>query len=188
MMPSDCVTNQEEFTMTTPEFIGIDVAKDKFDGCLLKEDGSLVQKMFPNTPSGFEAFVLWTKEQCQTPWVCMEATGHYSEILAEALVCQGIKVSVVNPVQIKYFAKVKLSRNKNDKVDAKIIAHYAHLMNPPLFKPRSPAQKYVRELIQLEDTLRTQRTQLKLQLSCTQSGIAHINNRKATLASVSLCF
>jgi transposase len=99
----------------------------------------------------------------------MEATGHYSERLADFLVSQKIKVSVVNPVQIKYFAKVKLSRNKNDTVDSKIIADYCRLMNPRLFEPRSSEQKYIRELIQLEDTLKMQRTQLRLQLSCVQS-------------------
>lgn len=42
-------------------------------------------------------------------------------------------------------------------------------MKPRLFEPRAAEQKYIRELIQLEDTLKQQRTQLKLQLSCVQS-------------------
>ena len=155
--------------MNSHHFIGVDVAKDKFDVCWVKEDNSLLQKMFTNTHCGFKEFTTWIKKQSHNPWVCMEATGHYSEILADFLVSQDVKVSVVNPVQIKYFAKVKLSRNKNDKVDAKIIAEYGKLMNLRLFEPRSSEQKYIRELIQLEDTLRTQRTQLKLQQGCAQS-------------------
>lgn len=155
--------------MNSNDFIGIDVAKEKFDVCFLKEDGSSLQKIFNNTNSGFKEFTNWVKKYCDHAWICMEATGHYSEILADFLVSHAFKVSVVNPVQIKYFAKVKLSRNKNDKVDAKIIAEYCKLMNPRLFEPRSSEQKYIRELIQLEDTLRTQRTQLKLQLGCAQS-------------------
>lgn len=155
--------------MNNIDFIGIDVAKEKFDVCLIKEDGSSLQKIFNNTNSGFKEFITWNKKYCNFPWICMEATGHYSEILADFLVSQDFKVSVVNPVQIKYFAKVKLSRNKNDKVDSKIIAEYCRLMNPRLFTPRSSEQKYIRELIQLEDTVRTQRTQLKLQLGCVQS-------------------
>jgi transposase len=155
--------------MNKSDFIGIDVAKDKFDVCLIKEDSSSLQKIFNNTHSGFKEFIVWIKKYCNNPWVCMEATGHYSEIFADFLISEGLKVSVVNPVQIKYFAKVKLSRNKNDKVDSKIIAEYCSVMNPRVFKPRSSEQKYIRELIQLEDTLRTQRTQLKLQLGCSQS-------------------
>lgn len=155
--------------MDSTTFIGIDTAKSKFDVCLIKEDGSYLQNIFNNASSGFKELIVWLKKHCNTPWICMEATGHYSEILADFLVTENIKVSVVNPIQIKYFAKVKLSRNKNDKVDSKIIAEYCKLMSPRLFNSRTSKQKYIRELVQLEDTLRGQRVQLKLQLSCTQS-------------------
>src|SRR5262245_9712868 len=155
--------------MIVHQFIGVDVAKNKFDVCLIKEDGSSLQKLFNHTNAGFKEFFSWIKKHCKAPWVGMEATGHYSEMLADFLVSQGVQVSVVNPVQIKYFAKVKLCRNKNDKVDAHIIAEYCQIMRPRLFEPRTSEQKYIRELIQLEDTLRMQRTQLKLQLSCAQS-------------------
>jgi len=155
--------------MNRNNFIGIDVSKNKFDVCIVKNDASTIQKIFNNTLSGFKEFVDWLKKYSDKPWECMEATGHYSEILADFLVEKGLTVSVVNPVQIKYFAKVKLSRNKNDKVDSAIIAEYCRLMSSRLFKPRSSEQKYIRELIQLEDTLRAQSTQLKQQLECTQS-------------------
>ncbi len=155
--------------MDSTDFVGVDIAKNKFDICLLKEDGSFLQNIFNNTSSGFKELLTWLKTYCNNPWVCMEATGHYSEVLADFLATEDIKVSIVNPVQIKYFAKVKLTRNKNDMVDSKIIAQYCKLMNPKLFNSRSSQQKYIRELIQLEDTLRRQRVQLKLQLSCTQS-------------------
>lgn len=155
--------------MDTNDFVGIDVAKDKFDVCLVEEDKSCQQTLFDNTHSGFKELVAWLKKRCKTPWVCMEATGHYSELLADFLVSQNIKTSVVNPLQIKYFAKLKLSRNKNDTVDAKIIAEYCRLMKPSLFNPRSSQQKYIRELIQLEATIRAQCTQLKVQAGCAQS-------------------
>lgn len=155
--------------MTIEDFIGIDVAKEKFDVFLQKGNGTVAQGVFDNNQLGFKEFMRWIKQNGPTPWIGMEATGHYSELLAEFLVLEGMKVSVVNPVQIKYFAKVKLSRNKNDRVDARIIAHYIQAMNPPLFQPRSAEQKYIRELIQLEETLKAQKTQLKLQLSCSQS-------------------
>lgn len=155
--------------MNGHHFIGVDVAKEKFDVCLIKEEGSLLQEIFNNTHSGFKEFITWIKKYSTHVWICMEATGHYSELLADFLVSQHLKVSVVNPVSIKYFSKVKLSRNKNDKVDSRIIAEYCRLMSPRLFEPRSSEQKYIRELIQLEDTLRRQRTQLRLQQGCAQS-------------------
>ena len=154
--------------MSQRKIVGIDVAKDKLDVCLLKEEGSTHQ-VFANTDSGFKTLLSWLTEEENKCWVCMEATGHYSEQLGDFLVAAGIKVSIVNPVQIKYFSRVKLSRNKNDKVDAKIIAEYCRLMKPRLFEPRTPDQKYIRELIQLEDTLKVQSGQLKNQLRCAQS-------------------
>ncbi|MDP4228502.1 MAG: IS110 family transposase [Bacteroidota bacterium] len=168
--PSGCFINIQEFNMTNEEFVGIDVAKDKFDVCLQQENGSSAQGVFNNHPTGFKEFVVWLKTHSKAPWIGMEATGYYSEVLADFLVSQGMKVSVINPLQIKCFSKMKLARNKNDQIDAKIIAHYVQLMNPSLFKPRSSEQKYIRELVQLEETLRSHRSQLKLQLSCAQSG------------------
>jgi transposase len=64
---------------------------------------------------------------------------------------------------------VKLSEIKTIGLMGKIIAEYCQVMKPRVFEPRAAEQKYIRELVQLEDTLKQQRTQLKLQLSCTQS-------------------
>jgi transposase len=50
--------------------------------------------------------------------VCMEATGRHSLGVALALHEAGHVVSVVNPAQIRDFARTKLGRNKTDKVDA----------------------------------------------------------------------
>ena len=101
------------------QFVGVDIAKGKFDVAL--NNGTREQhKQFDQTPLGFKAFLQWLKQQVQAPWVCMEATGHYSERLAEYLVGEGIKVSIVNPRQIKDFARAKMTRNKNDALDARV--------------------------------------------------------------------
>ena len=62
--------------------------------------------------------------------VCMEATGRHSLGVALALHDAGHVVSVVNPAQIRDFARTKLGRNKTDKVDAALIRDYAALFNP----------------------------------------------------------
>ncbi len=54
----------------------------------------------------------------------MEATGSYHERLADFLVDHDFDVKVVNPLKIHSFSKAKLSRNKTDKADAKLIAEY----------------------------------------------------------------
>jgi transposase len=55
----------------------------------------------------------------------MEATGAYSQPLADFLVAKGYSVSVVNPAKIKAYAKSELSRAKTDK--AKLIARSMQL-------------------------------------------------------------
>ena len=69
----------------------------------------------------------------------MEATGAYSQPLANFLVAKGYSVSVVNPAKIKAYAKSELSRAKTDKADAKLIARYARSMQPGLWTPPPPA-------------------------------------------------
>ena len=64
--------------------------------------------------------------------VCMEATGRYSLGVALALNAAGHVVSIVNPAQIRNFARTKLGRNKTDKVDATLICEYTDL-TPILF-------------------------------------------------------
>jgi transposase len=77
---------------------------------------------------------------------CMEATGRHSLGVALALHDAGHVVSVVNPAQIRDFARTKLGRNKTDKVDAVLIREYAKLFKPGPWAPPSPAMRRLCEL------------------------------------------
>ena len=66
----------------------------------------------------------------------MRSTGHEA----------GHVVSVVNPAQIRDFARTKLGRNKTDKVDAALICEYAELFKPEPWTPPSPAMRRLCEL------------------------------------------
>lgn len=145
------------------DFVGIDIAKDKFD-VALKCGDKFMSAVFKNNASGFKMFVKWLKKHATNPWVCLEATGSYGEKVAEFLALKNIKVSVCNPLQIKNYAKSILARNKNDKLDAKIIAAYAAERKPRCFSPSSEDQKYIKGLVQFIDTLQEQRQQLLNQL------------------------
>lgn len=140
-------------------FVGVDIAKDSF---VVAKHGDKKNhyQTFDNQPAGFKKFLAWLEKHAQMPWVCLEATGHYSERLAIFLHQHQVQVSIVNPLQIKHYAIAILARNKNDIIDARIIAEYAKCKQPRLFKPRSLHQKQVRELMQLMDTLKQQKTQL----------------------------
>jgi transposase len=61
---------------------------------------------------------------------CLEATGLYSLGIACALHEAGHVVSIVNPAQIRDFARTKLGRNKTDRVDASYIREYCEVCKP----------------------------------------------------------
>jgi transposase len=157
--------------MAIYQCVGVDVAKDKFDIAYSIKD-KYQHKCFSNTKKGRQEFLEWLEKNIQSPWVCMEATGHYSELIADYLAENNIRVSIVNPLQIKSFSRVKLSRNKNDIVDAQIIAEYCEKMQPRTFTPRSSSQKELKDLIKLLDMLKGQLVQLNNQLSSTQGNLA----------------
>lgn len=154
--------------MTQFQFVGVDVAKDKFD-VALEINNTNYQACFSNDLKGYRGFSKWLKKHTSQPWVCMEATGHYSELIADYLFSKQIRVSVVNPLQIKNFARALLSRNKTDQLDARIIANYCEKMQPRTFVTRSESQKELKELSNLLDTLKTQHVQFTNQMQSAQS-------------------
>lgn len=111
-------------------YIGIDIAKDDFVVAQRLTDSN--PTIFQNSPKGITKFI---KKLPDNPWCIMEATGVYSVRLAMVLHQKGIKVSVINPLQIKRFAQTKLMRTKTDPIDANLIAEYGDKMKPEIYTP-----------------------------------------------------
>jgi len=110
--------------------LGIDVAKKKLDVALIFSDKVLVKK-FDNAVKGFKLLQGWLMSlHLEQVHACLEATGAYSEALAEFLHERGHLVSVVNPLRIKGFAKSDLQRNKTDTADARTIAEFCLAIDP----------------------------------------------------------
>ena len=163
--------------MTQYQFVGVDVAKDKFD-VALEINKKFHQECFSNDRKGYQAFLKWLNRFTSRPWVCMEATGHYSELIADYLSSRQIRASVVNPLQIKNFSRARLSRNKTDQLDARMIAVYCEMMLPRTFQPRSDSHKELKDLSNLLAMLKAQHTQLSNQLHGAQSDTARKTIRK----------
>jgi transposase len=126
--------------------VGVDVSKETLDASSAR--GQRRQgKIFPNGPDGWKQMLSWIKAMgSKQAHVCMEATGRHSLGVALALHDAGHVVSVVNPAQIRDFARTKLGRNKTDKVDAILIREYAELFKPEPWVPPSPAMRRLCEL------------------------------------------
>lgn len=130
-------------------WIGIDIAKRKFDVALL-EGGKVRSKVFDNTPEGHQALVTWLAARGCSPaegHACMEATSQYYEGLAEYLWTAGFRVSVINPLQIKAFGESRLSRQKTDRADAALIARFGEQQSPVLWQPAPPEIRELQRLL-----------------------------------------
>jgi len=142
--------------MNTP-VVGIDVSKKKLDVALLI-DGKIKSKVVENSQNGFAEMEVWlVKQKVSLPelHICLESTGVYSEPVALYWFDKEIKVSLVNPNCIKSFGSSENIRNKNDQIDAGLIARYCAAMAPAPWDAPSREQRQLRawsnRLIALQD-------------------------------------
>ncbi len=139
------------------EIHGVDISKDVFD--VVDCSGNHFQ--YPNTLKGFKGYL---KVLGKDILVVMEATGYYHYLLAQFLYGSGIKVSVVNPLSVKRFRQMKLSKVKTDKSDAMTIRDYGRVNEVPLYDGKGKEQAESLQLLALMDIYLKQRTQIKNKL------------------------
>ncbi len=121
--------------------VGVDVSKDQLD--VFVRDRHFV---VANDPEGYEKLVR-RLDKYTVRLVAMEATGGYEAGLAVALSERGVPLAIVNPRQVRYFARAKGALAKTDKIDARMLADFAVAMDiQPQVLPDA-AQTYLRELV-----------------------------------------
>lgn len=101
--------------------VGIDVSKDRLDVAVLPDGTAFA---VARNGAGLEQLVTRLRELSPSI-VALEATGGFETIAAAALSAAGLPVAVVNPAQIRAFAKAINQRAKTDAIDAAVIAHFA---------------------------------------------------------------
>jgi transposase len=144
--------------------LGIDISKDSFH-VELSVNEKLRHRKFSNRKDGFAELRAWLiKHKASLVHACLEATGPYSEALAQYLHQQGHTVSVVNPAQIKAFGKSELLRNKDDRPDAGLIRRFCEKQQPAPWTPPPPhlreLQALTRHLENLQETRQQQQNRL----------------------------
>ncbi len=145
-------------------YMGIDVAKEKFDVCLWHGDQQW-SGIFSNDASGFAKLDVWLANRADGQvQACLEATGRYGEPLATHLHEAGHRVSIVNPARIKHYAKSQMRRNKTDKIDATIIADFCRTQTTHEWQPPSQAEMTLVQLVRRYDNLIADRTREKNRL------------------------
>lgn len=140
-------------------FVGIDVCKVALD-VHVRPHGLAAR--FANTGSGWAELAGWLGPHAVERLV-VEATGGYERGVARALSAAGHHVMVVNPRQVRDFARAAGRRAKTDRLDAAILAHYGETFrHRPLSLP-GPAEQGLAELQALRDSLSRQVAQLSNQ-------------------------
>ena len=148
--------------------LGIDVSKKKLDVALMF-DGRTLVRTFENGPKGFRLLEGWLRSlhfgDLRACHACLEATGAYSEAIAEFLYEKNCKVSVVNPLRIRKYAESDLKRNKTDTADARTIANFCLEKDPDEYHPLPQEIKHLQALTRrieaLEEILAAERNRLE---------------------------
>ncbi len=124
-------------------FVGIDVAKDRLD-VHIRPSG----EMFAVARNGEGIDELAQRLAAVAPTlVVLEATGGFETIVTAGLAAAGLPVAVVNPRQIRDFARATARLAKTDTLDAAVIAHFAEAVNPPARPLADPQARLLGELM-----------------------------------------
>jgi transposase len=152
-----------------PAIFGVDVASKHLDAAAYDSPG--VQRL-ANTDS---AIGKWLRTLPTGSVIALESTGRYHERLAVAAHARGLVVYLLNPRDVRHYARAMGMRGKTDRLDAQILARYAAHERSHLraWVPASP------ELRRLEDLLRRRGTLVKHQSAIKQS-LADSSELRAT--------
>ena len=120
-----------------PVFVGIDVAKDRLDVHVLPSGEALA---FPNDDAGVSRIAALLAG-LPAALVVLEATGGYEARLAADLAAADLPVAIVNPRQVRDFARATGRLAKTDRIDAALLALFAERIRPePRPMPDAQAQ------------------------------------------------
>jgi transposase len=124
-------------------FVGIDVSKDRLDVHVLPSGEAF------SVVHDTEGLVgLCERLSALTPHtVALEATGGFEVVAAGSLASSGLPVVVVNPAQVRSFARALGQRAKTDPIDACVIARFAEAARPDIRPLPDEAQRLLSDLV-----------------------------------------
>jgi len=142
-------------------FVGVDVSKDRLDVAVLPSGESWSTA---NQDEDIKSLVKKIRS-LKPELIVLEATARLEMPLAIALAAKGLPVAVVNPRQVREFARASGILAKTDRIDAQVLARFGEKMRPEV---RPLKDKETRELT----ALMTRRRQLVAMLVAEKSRLA----------------
>lgn len=129
--------------MNALTFVGIDVAKGQLDVCFLSDGKKFA---VPRNRAGYQQLLA----QLPAPDTChiiLEATGGYERELVAELLSQGHYVCVVNPRQVRDFARALGILAKTDEIDARVLARFGEQVKPRCILAAAPQLAELQQLV-----------------------------------------
>ena len=142
-------------------FIGIDISKNSLDVHILPEN---VSYSYPYETQKVKALIRKLKKH-NPVLIVMEATGGYEISIAVQLSSAGLNCAVVNPRQIRDYARAIGKLAKTDKIDAYVIARFAQDVKPEARQQLTVQELQLKELVMRRQQLIDMRTAEKNRLS-----------------------
>ena len=141
--------------MSEQVYVGIDVAKDTFCVATCPD---VLETCLPNTPDGHRQLCQSLKP-CTPALIVLEATGGYERPIAAELLNASLPVVVVNPRQVRDFARGMGQWAKTDPIDAQVLAKFAQIVKPAPKTHATPQTAELSELVRRRRQLNDLRTQ-----------------------------
>ena len=125
------------------EFIGIDVSRSWLDVCVF---GGAQEVRVGNDATGICGLTRQLTEG-EPERVVLEATGGYEKALVRSLQSNGVPVVVVNPRQVRDFARATGRLAKTDRIDAQVLAQFASVLRPEPRQMKNEAESELSALV-----------------------------------------
>lgn len=147
--------------MSEKIYVGIDVSKDTFNVAACP---SALKTCLPNTPDGHRRLCQSLKNH-NIALIVLEATGGYERPIVAELLGVNLPVVVVNPRQVRDFARGLGQLAKTDSIDAEVLAKFAQLVQPAARSHKTAQTTDLAELVRRRRQLNDLRTQESNRLS-----------------------
>ena len=124
-------------------FVGIDVSRDRLDVHLRPSDEAF------HVPRSTKELDALARRLSSLPvaLIVLEATGGFEASVAAALAAVGLPLCIVNPRQIRDFARAMGRLAKTDTLDAEVIALFAERIRPPARPLPEPERSHLAEIV-----------------------------------------
>jgi transposase len=157
-------------------FIGIDVSKDEL---IVGRDGEAELKSYANTERGHDQLLKdLERSDVLSELIVVEATGGYERRLVTALGSHGLPVVVVNPRQVRDFAKATGQLAKTDSIDSHVLAQFGAKVRPELRPLESEEQQELRDFLVRHEQLVQMLGAEKSRLLQAQGGSRQVLRKK----------